>query len=55
MKNRKITVRCAEIDYAHLPSKTHKFAALNNKSKVFDDKRFKKPKHKARVLASYAE
>ena len=35
-----------ELDYTKVPSKLHKFGALNNKSKVFEDRRFKKPKYK---------
>lgn len=34
------------VDIAHVPSKTHKFGAINNKSKVFDDRRKRKPKYK---------
>ena len=34
------------IDLAHLPSRTHKYGALNNKAQVFEDRRFKKPKYK---------
>lgn len=34
------------VDLVHLPSRTHKYGALNNKSQVFEDRRFKKPKHK---------
>lgn len=37
-----------ELNYTKVPSKLHKFGALNNKSKVFEDRRFKKPKHKNR-------
>ena len=38
------------VDLAHLPSRTHKYGALNNKSQHFEDKRFKKPKHKNSCL-----
>ena len=34
------------VDLAHLPSNVHKYGALKNKSQVFEDRRFKKPKHK---------
>ena len=34
------------VDLAKLPSQTHKWGAINNKSKVFEDRRFKKPKYK---------
>ena len=34
------------VDLAHLPSKTHKFGALKNKSQRFEDKRKKPPKYK---------
>jgi hypothetical protein len=37
-----------ELDYTKVPSKLHKYGALNNKSNVFEDRRFKKPKHKKR-------
>lgn len=38
------------VDLAHIPSKTHKYGALNNKSKVFDDRRKRKPKYKPNYL-----
>lgn len=38
------------LDIAHLPSQVHKYGALNNKSKVFDDRRKKKPKYKSNYL-----
>lgn len=38
------------IDVAHLPSNVHKYGALNNKSKVFDDRRKRKPKYKVNYL-----
>lgn len=41
---------CIGVDLAHLPSKTHKYGALKNKSQVFEDKRFKKPKHKKNYM-----
>lgn len=34
------------VDIARLPSQTHKWGAINNKSKVFDDRRKRKPKYK---------
>ena len=38
------------VDLAKLPSQTHKYGALNNKSKVFDDRRKRKPKYKPNYL-----
>lgn len=38
------------VDITHLPSQTHKYGAINNKSKVFDDRRFRKPKYKTNYL-----
>ena len=38
------------VDIAHLPSKTHKYGALNNKSQRFEDRRRKKPKYKTCYL-----
>lgn len=38
------------IDLAHIPSNVHKYGALNNKSKVFDDRRKRKPKYKPNYL-----
>ena len=35
------------VDLAHIPSPTHKWGAIKNKSKVFEDKRKKPPKYKA--------
>ena len=43
-------VICVGLDLAHLPSKTHKYGALKNKSQVFEDRRFKKPKHKKNYM-----
>ena len=39
-----------KVDQVHLPSLVHKFGALNNKSKVFDDRRYRKPKYKKNYL-----
>ena len=39
-----------QVDQIHLPSPVHKFGALNNKSKVFDDRRKRKPKYKPNYL-----
>ena len=39
-----------KVDKIHLPSNVHKFGALNNKSKVFDDRRYRKPKYKPNYL-----
>ena len=38
------------VDLASLPSNVHKYGALNNKSKVFDDRRKRKPKYKPNYL-----
>ena len=38
------------VDLAHLPSNVHKYGALKNKSQVFEDKRFKKPKYKSNYM-----
>lgn len=38
------------VDLAHLPSKTHKYGAIKNKSRVFEDRRFKKPKYKKNYM-----
>lgn len=35
-----------QADVTHLPSLTHKYGALKNKSRVFDDRRKRKPKYK---------
>lgn len=35
-----------QTDVTHLPSLTHKYGALKNKSRVFDDRRKRKPKYK---------
>lgn len=35
-----------KVDMIHLASPVHKYGALNNKSKVFDDRRKRKPKYK---------
>ena len=38
------------LDLAHLPSQTHKYGALKNKSQVFDDRRKRKPKYKPNYM-----
>ena len=38
------------IDLAKLPSHTHKWGAINNRSKVFDDRRKRKPKYKINYM-----
>lgn len=38
------------VDMTHIPSNIHKYGALNNKSKVFDDRRKRKPKYKVNYL-----
>ena len=35
-----------QIDLVHAPSMIHKYGAIKNKAQVFEDRRFKKPKHK---------
>ena len=40
----------AGVDIAHVPSNLHKYGAINNKSKVFDDRRKRKPKYKPNYL-----
>ena len=47
-KNDKVLM--ISVDLAHIPSSTHKFGAINNKSKVFDDRRKRKPKYKPNYL-----
>ena len=39
-----------KVEQVHLPSNLHKFGALNNKSKVFDDRRYRKPKYKVNYM-----
>ena len=46
-KNKVIVVG---LDLAHLPSQVHKYGALKNKSQVFEDRRFKKPKYKTNYM-----
>lgn len=38
------------VDLAHISSPVHKYGALNNKSKVFDDRRKRKPKYKPNYM-----
>ena len=38
------------VDLTKLPSQTHKWGAINNKSKVFDDRRKRKPKYKPNYM-----
>ena len=38
------------VDLAHIPSPTHKYVALKNKSQVFDDRRKRKPKYKPNYM-----
>lgn len=38
------------VDLTHLASPLHKYGALNNKSKVFDDRRKRKPKYKPNYM-----
>jgi hypothetical protein len=40
-------------DMTHLASNVHKYGALNNKSKVFDDRRYRKPKYKKNYAEEY--
>lgn len=47
-KNKRVvTVETTQIG---LPSPTHKFGALMNKSQVFDDRRKRKPKYKPNYM-----
>ena len=39
-----------KVEQVHLPSMVHKYGALNNKSRVFDDRRYRKPKYKVNYL-----
>lgn len=50
IKKDKNTINIVGIDFAKLPSQVHKYGALNNKSKVFDDRRKRKPKYKHNYL-----
>lgn len=38
------------VDLAHIPSNVHKYGALKNRAQVFDDRRYRKPKHKINYL-----
>ena len=38
------------VDLTKLPSQTHKWGAINNKSQVFDDRRKRKPKYKPNYM-----
>ena len=38
------------VDLTKLPSQTQKWGAINNKSKVFDDRRKRKPKYKPNYM-----
>ena len=48
-KRRKNVVQ-VKVDITHLPSRVHKYGALNNKAQVFDDRRKRKPKYKPNYL-----
>ena len=50
MKKDSNKIHMVDVDFAHLPSMVHKYGALNNKSKVFDDRRKRKPKYKPNYL-----
>lgn len=39
-----------QVDFVHAPSMIHKYGALKNKAQVFEDRRFKKPKHKLKYM-----
>ena len=43
-------VMSVTVDMTHLASPLHKYGALNNKSKVFDDRRRRKPKYKPNYM-----
>ena len=42
------------VSFVNIPSNTHKFGALNNKSIKFEDKRLKKPKYKKDYASDYS-
>lgn len=42
-----------EINITSLPSNLHKYGALRNKAKVFDDRRKRKPKYKHKIYEEF--
>jgi hypothetical protein len=50
VKKNKNMIVVVGLDLSHLPSKTHKYGALNNKAQVFDDRRKRKPKYKPNYM-----
>ena len=48
--NKDSRVLVVGVDLANLSSQTHKWGAINNKPKVFDDRRKRKPKYKSDYL-----
>jgi hypothetical protein len=48
-KSKKITFKI-KVDPTKIPNKMHLDAQINNPSRVHEDKRFKKPKHKNKVF-----
>lgn len=42
-----------EINITSLPSNLHKYGALRNKAKVFDDRRKRKPKYKHKIYEDF--
>lgn len=49
-KTSKDNVIVIGVDLAKLPSQTHKWGAIKNKAQVFEDRRFKRPKHKLKYM-----
>lgn len=52
-KKDKNTIQMVSVDLAHIPSKTHKYGALNNRAQVFDDRRKRKPKYKPNYMEDF--
>lgn len=49
VNNKKITIKI-ENDPFSIPNKLHLQNQINNPSRIFEDKRFKKPRHKKKVF-----
>ena len=50
---KKTNVIKVEINITSLPSNLHKYGALRNKAKVFDDRRKRKPKYKHKIYEEF--
>ena len=50
---KKTNVIKVEINITNLPSNLHKYGALRNKAKVFDDRRKRKPKYKHKIYEEF--